>query len=115
MSDFRIEKIEEVGKGKIYHLMVGDRGVRILITKHAEERMARWGLSIGMVLETLLYPEEVLVGHHGRYIAHRRYGMHLVRAVYEYEGELPVLVTVYFPSVKRYFRGGGVYEDKILP
>lgn len=39
----------------------------------------------------------------------------LDRAVYEYEGELPVLVTVYFPLTERYFRGGGTHADKILP
>ena len=67
-----------------------------------------------MVTETLLIPEEVIVGHQDRYIAHRRYGDHLVRAVYEYEIELPVLVTLYFPYSGRYFRGGNVYEDKIF-
>ena len=37
-----------------------------------------------------------------------------MRAVYEYEEEVPVLVTVYFPYQDRYFKGGGVYEDKIF-
>lgn len=62
----------------------------------------------------LLLPEEVIIGHRNRYIAHRRYVGHLVRAVYEYEGELPVLLTVYSPYADRYFKGGGVYEDKIF-
>ena len=115
MKDFKITKIERVRKGKIYHLMVENKSIRILITNHAEERINRWNLNIKMIFETLLYPEEVLVGHHGRFIAHRRYGSHLVRAVYEYEEDLPILVTVYFPFVKRYFRGGGYYADKILP
>jgi hypothetical protein len=59
-------------------------------------------------------PEEVPVGHRNRHLAHRRYGNHLVRAVYEYHEGLPVLVTVYFPHVDRYFEGGNTYEDKIL-
>ncbi|MEW6068160.1 MAG: hypothetical protein AB1610_07720 [Nitrospirota bacterium] len=67
-----------------------------------------------MVAENLLLPEEVTIGHRNRYIVHRGYGDHLVRAVYEYEGELPVLLTVYFPYVNRYFKGGSVYEDKIF-
>jgi hypothetical protein len=67
-----------------------------------------------IVAESLLLPEEVIIGHRNRYIAHRRYDGHLVRAVYEYEGELPVLLTVYFPYANRYFQGGGAYEDKIL-
>ena len=67
-----------------------------------------------MVIETLLSPEEVLIGHKGRFIAHRRYGNHTVRAVYEYQNQLPVLITVYFPYTNRYFRGGETFEDKIF-
>ncbi len=66
------------------------------------------------VCETLLYPEEVLLGHNNRYIAQKRYGEHLIRAVYEYEGPLPVVITVYFPKTERFFKGGKIYEDKIL-
>ena len=67
------------------------------------------------LFETLLYPDEVVTGHRGRYIAHKEYGTHIVKAVYEYENDLPVVVTVYYPSVERYFRGGGTYADRILP
>ncbi len=38
----------------------------------------------------------------------------VVRAVYEYEGRMPVVITVYCPSAKRYFQGGKTYEDLIL-
>jgi len=61
-----------------------------------------------------LLPDEVLIGHFERYIAHKVVGKHLIRAVYEYVGALPVLITVYFPSIDRYFQGGFTYEDKIL-
>lgn len=67
-----------------------------------------------MAAETLLCPEEVIIGHRNRFIAHRRYNNHILRAVYEYEEEMPVLVTVYFPYSDRYFEGGGNYEDKIF-
>jgi len=66
------------------------------------------------VLQTLLFPEEVIRGHRNRFIAHRRIRGHVVRVVYEYEGRIPVVVTVYYPSAKRYFRGEGVYEDQVL-
>jgi len=55
-----------------------------------------------------------MIGHRGRYIVHQRYEKHLVRAVYEYQEDLPVLVTVYFPYVDRYFGGGEIYEDQIF-
>ncbi|MEW6675560.1 MAG: DUF4258 domain-containing protein [Nitrospirota bacterium] len=101
-------------KGEIYTIRIQEKTVRILFLIHAIERIKKWNIKEEMVVETLLLPEEVIVGHRNRYIAHRRYGDHLVRAVYEYEGELPVLLTVYFPYIDRYFKGGGVYEDKIL-
>ncbi len=67
-----------------------------------------------IVGETLLTLDEVLVGHHNRFIAHRCYGQHILRAIYEYDNLMPSLVTVYFPYKKRYYEGGGQFEDKIL-
>ncbi|HDD43861.1 MAG TPA: hypothetical protein ENG63_03245 [Candidatus Desulfofervidus auxilii] len=78
------------------------------------ERIKKWKLKETMIIETLLFPEEVLVGHNKRFIAHRRYENHIVRAVYEYENNIPVLVTVYFPYKDRYFKGGNIYENKIF-
>ena len=115
MSKLKVTKIKEIEKGKIYHITVENRTLRILVTKHAEERLSRWNIDTKKLFETLLYPDEVLTGHRGRYTAHKSYGTHIVRAIYEYENNLPVIVTVYYPSTKRYFRGGGTYADRILP
>ncbi len=101
-------------KGEIYIIRINDRIIKILFLLHATERIKRWNIKEEMVIETLLLPEEVILGHRDRYIAHRRYGGHLVRAVYGYEDELPVLITVYFPFKDRYFKGNRVYEDKIF-
>ncbi len=76
--------------------------------------LEHWYRTIKMVAETLLAPEEVLIEHHGRFIAHKCYGRHVVRAVYEYQNLIPSLVTVYFPHKDRYFEGGDRFEDKIL-
>ena len=38
----------------------------------------------------------------------------VVRVVYEYEQQLPAALTTYCPAAKRYFQGGGHYEDRIL-
>jgi hypothetical protein len=101
-------------KGKIYTLRIQGKTTKILFLFHAIERIKKWNIKEKMIVETLLLPEEVIVGHRNRYIAHRRYGNHLVRAVYEYKEELPVLLTVYSPYTDRYFKGGGIYEDKIF-
>ena len=39
---------------------------------------------------------------------------HYIRIIYEYEGTLPLIVTVYYPHAQRYFDGGKIYEDRIL-
>jgi hypothetical protein len=111
-----IEIIEKQAhsRGEIYIIRCEEKLIKLLLLFHAIERIRKWKLKEEMVIETLIMPEEVGVGHINRYIAHRRYGNHLVRAVYEYEGALPVLLTVYFPYTNRYFKGGNIYEDKIF-
>ena len=101
-------------RGEIYILRCNEKLIKLLFLFHAVERIRKWKLKEEMVVETLITPEEVVVGHRNRYIAHRRYGNHLVRAVYEYEEALPVLLTVYFPYAYRFFKGGNIYEDKIF-
>ena len=110
----KIIEIEEHARGKIYNVRADGRAVTLLLTFHALERMQRWKLTDRQVIRALLVPEEVLTGHRNRYIAHRRIRRHVVRAIYEYDGKIPVVVTVYYPSARRYFKGGGVYEDQIL-
>jgi hypothetical protein len=101
-------------RGEIYILRCKEKLIKVLFLFHAGERIRKWKLKEEIVIETLIMPEEVIVGHRNRYIAHRRYGDHLVRAVYEYEEALPVLLTIYFPYQHRYFKGGNIYEDKIF-
>lgn len=110
----QIVDIEEHRRGKIYNVRADGKTATLLITFHALERAQRWKLSDRQVIRTLLEPQEVLRGHRNRYIAHRRTGKHVVRAIYEYDGKRPVVITVYYPLAQRYFEGGGVYEDKIL-
>ena len=110
----KVAKREFHAKGKLLKVKINGREVAIVITFHARERMEKWVINEDNLLETLIFPEEVLIGHGDRFIAHRRYGDHIVRAVYEYEGRKAVIITVYFPLENRYFQGGGNYEDKIL-
>jgi|SRR5712691_5053605 hypothetical protein len=114
MQQITIVAVLVHARGKVYKVMVDGKTVLILLTFHVLERIAKWQLTVQAVLHALLFPEEVLRGHRGRFIAHRRKQRHVVRAVYEYEGSMPVVVTVYSPSAKRYFQGGGIYENHIL-
>ena len=85
-----------------------------MLTFHSLNRLDRWRLDTSILFQTLIYPEEVVTGHYQRFIAKRRFKDHLIRAVYEYENSMPVVITVYFPYSGRYFKGGKNYEDKIL-
>ena len=98
-------------RGKLYTLKVSNKIIKVVYLFHAIERIKKWRITEEMVAHTFIVPEEVIVGHRDRYIAHRRFGSHLHRAVYEYEKDLPILVTVYFHYVDRYFEGKSVYED----
>jgi len=111
---FTIAATEAHERGKIYKIRADGKTVSILFTFHSLGRMRRWRLTGQRVLQALLFPEEVLRGHRDRFIAHRRVGRHVVRVVYEYEGKTSVVVTVYYPFSERYFKGEGVYEDRIL-
>jgi hypothetical protein len=77
--------------------------------------MEKWQISLEITAKALLDPEEVLIGHNNRFIAHRCFEDHVLRAVYEYEDSIPILITVYFPYKGRYFQGGGSFEDRIFP
>jgi len=101
-------------KGVLFIFEKWGKKVKILFLNHAIDRMKRWQLTAGEVGDTLLEPEEVLKGHYNRFIAHKCYGEHVLRAVYEYDELIPTLVTVYFPYKKRYFKGGGQFENQIL-
>ncbi len=114
MAKVTVTDIRLHPRGQVYEVAIDGRGVALLLTFHALTRSALWGVTVLEVLQTLLLPEEVLRGHRGRFIAHRRTNGHIVRAVYEYDGPLPVVITVYRPSAKRYFQGRGIYEDRIL-
>jgi len=101
-------------KGNIYRVIINNSVVEILFLFHAIERINRWNLKEKDVIKTLLFPEEVLTGHRDRYIAHMIDENHIIRAIYEYEDDLPVLITVYYPNKDRYFKGGNIYENKIF-
>ncbi len=112
----RIKIIRQVlhERGVLYTFSVQGSSIDILFLYHAIDRAQKWQLSVEKIAESLLFPDEVIKGHFDRFIAHKIYGNHVLRAVYEYDNLLPVLITVYLPDAKRYFQGGGEYENKIF-
>lgn len=111
---FEIKRRIPHPRGELIEIHTGGKAIPILLTFHVKGRIQKWRLSESKVLKALLNPEEVLRGHRGRFAAHRRSGQHVIRAIYEYENRMVVLVTVYFPLSRRYFEGGRHYENQIL-
>ncbi len=72
-------------KGKLYTFQVNDQSMDVLFLFHALERAHKWRLSLEQIAETLFFPDEVLVGHFKSFIAHKIFGEHVLRAVYEYD------------------------------
>ena len=101
-------------RGRMYSVSVEGKECQVLVTHHALGRLGRWGLEVESVIKALLKPNEVVTGHHSRFIAHRPTNEHLIRIIYEYDEGIPVVVTVYRPKKERYYRGGGIYEDRVL-
>lgn len=68
-------------KGKLLYVDVDKKAVQIIITWHALDSMKDYSVSIEKVLEYLLFAEEIIKGHAGRFIAHRKLNNHLARVV----------------------------------
>ncbi len=50
-------------KGTLYIVKINGHLINILFLFHAIERMKKWSISGKIVIETMLQPEEVLLGH----------------------------------------------------
>jgi uncharacterized protein YuzE len=69
----KIVGTEDKIQGRLYKIEVAAKEVELLLTWHSLERIGVWSLKPEQVLETLLFPEEVVTGHNNRFIAHKRY------------------------------------------
>ena len=55
-------------KGVLFTFDKKGKKAQIIFLNHAIERMEKWKLTPEMVGVTLLEPEEVLIGHHNRFM-----------------------------------------------
>lgn len=114
MYKFTLRSDKKITNGILFSIIISKKEIKLLFTHHAIQRIKEWSIKREDVINTLLFPDEVLVGHGERFIAHKVYGKHVVRCVYEYKNNIPVIITVYFPYKERYFEGGGHYANKIF-
>jgi Domain of unknown function (DUF4258) len=98
-------KERRIGKG----LCMSEGGYKqVEIIPLAHKKMAQRGILESWVRETLVAPEQVVEGHGGRQVAHKRMMMadkeRLLRIVYEETETMLVVVTAYFTSaIARYW------------
>lgn len=114
MQKIIILKREQTVYYTTYKLKINERQIIIKLTRHAIERIKYWELTEEEVINALIFPEEVVIGHGERFIAHKCKGIRVIRIIYEYRENIPVVITVYVPRRERYFQGGGKYADKIF-
>jgi len=81
-------------------------GIEIVFTKHAEERMARYGIPRELVIEALENPDEVVPGYRGRLIAHKYLDSYVLRVVFEKQDDVIIVVTAYRARKERYVEHG---------
>jgi hypothetical protein len=83
--------------------------MKIIYSRHAEEQLKERKLSKSLVSKILTKPDQVLSGQKGRRVAQTivtEDGVEfLVRVVYEEEGDITEVVTVYRTTkIKKYWR-----------
>ena len=82
-------------KGTLFTLEKNADRYKIILTTNALTRMEKWQISLETVFQTLLDAEEVLIGHNKRFIAHRCFDRHIIRAVYEYNKFVPYCLNLH--------------------
>lgn len=115
-----MDEIEIISKsiqkdGVSFDIQVKENTLKVVLSTHALQRIKCWKLEELEILNALIFAEEVVIGHGNRFIAHKPRNKHIIRIIYEYQNDIPKVITVYVPSKARYFQGGGKYADKILP
>lgn len=86
--------------------------MRIVWTKHAEERQREWQRKLGItreeVEEVLAHPEQTVPGDLGALVAQSRRGDGLLRVPFVASGDERKILTVYWTSkVEKYWKESG--------
>ena len=72
------------------------------ITKHARERMEKYGISESLVHDAMDDPDSIVEGHSGRKISQKKLNGYVLRVIFEEEKDINVIVTVYKARSERY-------------
>lgn len=86
--------------------------MKIIWTRHAEERQKEWEKKLGITLEqvedTLRSPEQIVAGYRDTLVAQSRWAGGLLRVPFiKVEGGRKMLTVYWTSKVEKYWREGG--------
>ena len=73
-------------RGRIIVIKARESKITIPLTNHLLDAAEDYNLEVKDVLYAVIFPDEVVRGHSGRFVAHKLLNDYLIRVVYEYEG-----------------------------
>ena len=76
--------------------------MKIIYSEHAKQNLLERKIPESYVLETLDYPEKIIVSRKGRKIAQKQIGNRLLRVIYKETEKVYIIVTVYYAKSERY-------------
>ncbi len=69
--------------------------MKVHITKHARERMQEYGVSEGLLMDTINKADSVELGYNNRKIYQKKLNGHVLRVIVEEGKEINRVITVY--------------------
>ena len=76
--------------------------MKVIISKHAKERIETYKLTEELVKNALKNPDEIVEGYEGQKIAHKLINNHLLRIIYIKDNKNTKVITVYPAKKERY-------------
>jgi len=76
--------------------------MKIRITRHAKERIEKYGLNKKQVLDCVKNPDIKIKGENERKIAQKRLNGYVLRVIYEINENIYIVVTTYKAKRERY-------------
>ena len=76
--------------------------MKIIIVKHAEERMQEYDVPEDLVINAVQNPDNIIEGYRGRKIYQKKLNGYILRVIVEESKEIKTIITVYKARRGRY-------------
>lgn len=76
--------------------------MKIIIVKHAEERMQIYDVPEDLILSAVQNPDNIVEGYRGRKIYQKKLNGYILRVIVEESKEIKTVITVYKARRRRY-------------